>query len=113
MTQEKSPKELESVNADLEKAIAEANDVLAEAESTMDNLEVLNQKLIASNGDLEELLPSKLYSEDERTSFVDALSEFVGGAKEWLSGDGAKASEKTDSSKKKSPRGNKKRGFAV
>ena len=112
MTQENSPEELESVKADLEKAIADANDVLAEAESTMENLEVLNQKLVASNGDLEELLPSKLYSEDERTSFVDALSEFVGGAKEWLSGDGAKASEEDDS-KKKSPRGNKKRGFAV
>ena len=113
MTQDDAPEELESVKADLEKAISEANEVLAEAESTMDNLEVLNQKLIASNGDLEELLPAKLYSEEERTSFVDALSEFVGGAKEWLSGDGAKASAEEGSSKKKTPRGNKKRGFAV
>lgn len=113
MTEDSNTQELEALQADVDKAIAEAHDAVAEAEKAMSNIEALNQKLKASNGNLEELMPSKLYSEEERIAFVEALHQFVGDSKDWLS-QGVKESNEAEVDKKqKTPKGNRKRGFSV
>lgn len=114
MTQGKTPQELEAIRNNVDKAIAEAHAVIAEAEAAMASLETINQKLRASEGNLEDLMPTKLYSEEERTGFVDALTEFVSSAKEWLSEDGAETAKKSGAnSNKKSSIGHRRRGFTL